>query len=213
MTRDLFLWDSVSSSGSEADDSYLPGCCEDQIRRREASSLVLCPCVGVWVLFSHTSQGCSLQEESEWLFWGCLILLTVWPRIWDNPIFIVLPCSSLKFASARPSTDSDRKTHSRCYITSRNLCTRHSCYLSGVSQMSSHFLTQDLKSSGHSWNVDLNHTRLQITACTQPGPHNFFLKIMVVLLFLYSLTHSSKSRPSLFHSLMSCDSECVSVCV
>lgn len=40
-----------------------------------------------------------------------------------------------------------------------------------------------LRSSGHSWNVDLNHSRLHITACTQPGPHRFFLKIVIILLF------------------------------
>lgn len=66
-------------------------------------------------------------------------------NIWDNPTFVIPPCSSLKYADACLSTYLDWETHHWYYVRARKLHARHSCYLSVVFQMSAHFLTQGLE--------------------------------------------------------------------
>lgn len=80
-------------------------------------------------------------------------------NIWDNPLFIILPCSSLKYANACPSTYLHWKTH-HC----NNQKSVHKTFLLPLRGLADVLSLSDmrLRSSGHSWNVDLNHTRARI---------------------------------------------------
>lgn len=129
VTRSLFLWDSVSSSGNKYDNAYLTGYGEDQIKAHwyEVPASFS---ARVWLLLLHTSQGCVLQEEFKWpCSWNTLILLAMWPRI-SETIPRVLFCLAL-FLNRLMLVQAYISIKKRITVTIRNLNARCSCYLPG----------------------------------------------------------------------------------
>lgn len=183
VTRSLFLWDSVPPSGNKNDNAYLTGSGEDQIKTH-GCEVPASFSARVWILLLHTSQGCVLQEEFKWpCSWNTLILLDIWPRI-SETIPRVLFCLAL-FLNRLMLVQACILIKKPITATIRNLNARRSCYFPGALSLSD----TRLRSSGHFWNVDLNHTRPCIA---QLVPNlvltTFFLKWWLFYFFIFVIT-------------------------